>query len=825
MLAQKLVWVHSTLIVLLLIGACAAPRDISGQTSPQDTVADPTYYISPRSTQRASAHPRLFFTAEEIDTLRTKSTGSHQEIWRPVQVFAEESVGTSPPDKAPADGSLSQYRDYAHQLIPFALTCVITEQEDVCELATEHLLTYASWSQWDVGGERSLRLAHMLLGNALAYDWLYSRLSDSQRQQVRANLATQAQYMYEASVVPYKDDEWNNWWRDSYAQNHFWVNHSALGIAALALLDEDERASGWLDHAVQKMTRARDVLDGIADGSWHESIPYQSYMLTMSLPFLANLRTITSIDLIPEIYINNYVFWRLYNYLPDTKPFILSYGDFEWNWIGPVSHNLRFAAAETNNGYAEWIAQQYAVRYQRHPGITSSPWYALEFLYYNPDIQPTMPNGLAQARVFDDSESVIWRTGWAENDLVFGLKGGMYGGRFAFERFLNQRYPWDDSCGNNRCSLNVDHDHADANTFYMYNQGTWLAPEHVGVDKRESHFHNTVLIDGAGQYIPPPDNYGVVLEDFRNRNGFLEMSISLPDFDYVASNATRLYRHLGTFEDITRHVVFVRPNYLVMLDNLSAQSPHQYEWISHVGHWPEQEGSWIRGAAKDGQILGIAVAAPDNFIANSGDYGQPYVRVQSEQPAMNMRFLHVLYPTDEAGWESRPQVDTLIDNDIAAGVRVHLADGTVDEIMIAHTNAGRGIEAGSYEHDAEVTVVSRAQDGSLRKLLVVAGDFLYDTVRDVRLVSGLGWTDSFQAVYEEQAVWITTSASAPMKLYAPDVQNVCVNGLQSDYIRSGDWITVDPTDQSAASTCPESSVKVFLPSIFNETSLCPSKCL
>ena len=269
----------------------------------------------------------------------------------------------------------------------------------------------------------------MLLGNALAYDWLYHTLTPTERQTVRESLASWAQKMYEASAGP-RELSWGNWWRKSYLQNHHWTNNSALGVAGLTLLGEDNRAQNWIDQASSQLTRVQYVLNEIEDGGWHESISYQSYGLTMLLPFLVNLRKNQGIDLFPHDYLRNYPYWQIYNHLPNSLQFILAYGDFEWSWLGVHrSHNLlRFTAKEYGNGYAEWMVQQLIKADDRKADVWATPWYVFEFLYYDPTIAPQPPLGLKTARLFPDLEGVIWRTGWDEDDLVFALKTGRYMG-------------------------------------------------------------------------------------------------------------------------------------------------------------------------------------------------------------------------------------------------------------------------------------------------------------------------------------------------------------------------------------------------------------
>jgi hypothetical protein len=735
-------------------------------------------------------HPRLFFAEHQITDLRAKAASNHQEIWRPIQEYTRSQLGIAPLASAPLDGDLQTYRNYGNELIALAFTCVIADDPDSCKLAKTHLITYASWQQWGESNQRGLGLAHMLLGNSLAYDWLYDHLTTDERQTVRVSLAGWAQKVYEASSAPFYERTWDNWWRKSYMQNHYWIIHSSLGMAGLALLGEDDRAQIWIDHARDQMTRVQYLLNGIEDGSWHESIAYQDYALSMMLPFLINLRSIQGVDIFPHNYLRNYIYWRIYNHLPNNTQFILAYGDFEWSWIGVTSHLLRFAAHEYDNGHAEWMTQQFTAAYGRTAGIWSAPWYVFEFLAYDPSITAMPPQGLAKARVFPDLEGVIWRTTWGDDDLVFGLKTGAYGGRFAHNTFTQQRYPWVAPCLDSGCSLNTGHDHDDSNSFYIYRAGYWLAPESEGVGKSATAFHNTILIDGQGQYRPPDDHFGAYPEDFIGSDGFLTATASLPDFDYVAADAKRRYKHIVDLSEITRQVVFVRPDYFVMLDHIAATAKHQYEWVSHVGEGAVVEGNWVRGDAGDGQLLGIGVAAPRSFRTTMGNDGHPYVHIWPAAAVDSIQFIHILYPADELSWQTKPTLFTLANSNDAAAVRVQMNDGKhrTDDIIFAYAGDASAITAGPYSYDGRVAVVSKAADNTLQKLFVYGGTSLQDQAADNLLVANLNRDTPFEASYDGSTVAVHGTFQNQVMLYAPLAEHLTINGIPSPFVRSGDHI-------------------------------------
>jgi hypothetical protein len=694
------------------------------------------------------SHPRLFFDVSEIPTLQAKAGTTHLEIWTPIKDYVDSRLGTAPPPSAPSGGDQDTYRNSGNQLIPFAFACVITEDPDHCDLAKTYLLTYASWEQWDRDNRRDLGLAHMLLGNAIAYDWLYGVLTPIERQIVHQSLASQADRLYAASTEPYQDS-WNNWWRKSYLQNHFWVVHSALGMAGLALSGEDDRAQTWIDQAGSQLSRGQVFLNGIGDGSWHESIPYQSYALTLSLPFMVNLRRIYGTEVLPHVYLRNYSYWRIYNHVPNSSQFILAYGNFDWSWSnGYMPQNLlRFIASEYDSGYAEWMARQLIAGDGRHADVWSTPWYVFEFLYYDPAINAESPMNLEKARVFPDLEGIIWRAGWGKDDLIFGLKTGAYGGRFAFDTFTREIYPWEPPCADTGCQLNIGHNHADANAFYLHQAGNWLAPESEGDGRRATSFHNTLLVDGQGQYTPPDDHYGKYPEDLTGSDGLLEASAHTPNFEYLAADAARRYKDTADLEDMTRHVVFVRPDYLVMVDNLAADAAHQYDWVCHFGESVSVDGDWVRGNAGGGQVLGVGIVAPEHFQVVAGNDGQPYVHVRPTSPVDDVRFVHVLYPTEDVSWNTRPDVAIVDDTGEAVVVRIRRHDGSgrTDDVLLTYDRLVTATIVGPYYYDGQVAVVTRRADGTLARLFVYGATFLIDQSTGETLAANLDGNAPFEA--------------------------------------------------------------------------------
>jgi hypothetical protein len=740
----------------------------------------------------STVHPRLFFDANRLPLLREQAQTTHRAIWEPINEFADALLAMPPPAQPPEDDDLETYRNSGNLLIALAFACVIGERDDHCTLAVDYLLAYAGWTRWSQNEADSLGAAHMISGSALAYDWLYDRMTPEQRATVRTSLAGWAEEMYRASAGP-PQDAWDNWWRKSYIQNHYWSKNSSLGLAGLALLGDHERAPAWLEQATAQLTIIHDMLEQIADGSWHESIHYQNYALIMTFPFWENLRRIKGVDLFPHTYLRNYAAWHVYNHIPERTEFILSYGNFDLDWtIHELPALLRFVAREYQDGYAEWVARQVFVADPRAPEVWAAPWYAYEFLYYDPTVPAQAPNDLPLARTFPDLEGVIWRTGWGAEDLIFGLKTGPYGGRFNFDSFIQGAPPWELPCAASGCEFNTDHNHDDTNTFYLYRGGSWLAPESQGYDAFDTALHNTLLIDGAGQYRPPFESNPA---DYVGSDGALTAVANLPHFDYLASDATGRYRTSGELRDVTRHVLFVRPGYFVMLDNLAADTPHTYEWISHIGQSALREGAWVRADAGDGQVLGIGVVAPAAFEVVTGEDRRPYVRIAPATPQADVRLINVLYPTTSAEWSARPELTLLADSGSAVAVRIaaQSAERRSDDVLIAYDPTGAEAAVGPYRFDGRVAVVALNADATLERLFVFGGTTLRDQSGARTLVEGLDPQQPFEALYAGRTLSICGAVSDAVQIYAPGVERIMLNGFDAPVTRSGDYVRLTAT--------------------------------
>ncbi len=747
----------------------------------------------------ATDHPRLYFAAADLPKLRARAQSDSFRIWANIALFSRESVGSALPLEMPTDDALNHYRNAGNLLIPLALDCALHDDTKVCERTKTLMLTYASWMHWGEHGWRDLGHAHMLLGNALAYDWMYDKLTSSERGIVKERLGYWAQSLYEAATSPF-DPAWNNWWPFSYAQNHSWTAYSALGVAGMALHGEDNRSSEWISLATARLSHVRDLLTRITDGSWHESIPYQSYGLTMVLPFWYNLRRLAGQDDLPHRYLSNYGAWRLYNHLPSQgglDRFILAYGNFAWSWAdGFKPRNLlRFVAAEYHDPVAQWLAGE--LDYRDPPNVYSAPWDALGFLYGDDSVAPDRPDRLPNSRIFADLGAIVWRTGWQDSSLVFALKNGPFGGNAAANAFFHEQGPWN-AC--RQCELNVGHDHADANSFYLFGGGRWLAPSVKRYDELDTEFSNTVLVDGKGQWRPAADDI-LRSELVRSQGGTaVETAASTQMHDYLVSDATLAYDQAQGVTRFIRQVVFVRPSYFVMVDDVSVSAPRLVEWLSHFGVKAmdiAMTESWVRGGVSDKQALHVLSVLPDKPHFRLGghidDTGveSGYVAISPSNPTTETRFVNILFPPDGTAWVQPPHVESTGNNASQLSIRVRArAEGALDEELLFNYDYPRSVVNRKGISSDSRNVVVRRNAGSVAQIFMAFGSQVrLDDTTFVR-----GWTGSgLEVTYAVGGIEVIAADMRPgseLTIRAPNSTFVSVNGATHPYVQSDEFVVI-----------------------------------
>ena len=162
------------------------------------------------------------------------------------------------------------------------------------------------------------------------------------------------------------------------------------------------------------------------------------------------------------------------------------------------------------------------------------------------------------------------RSGWSGDESLVVLKCGPFIGHKAVQEFS-----YDPGGG---------HVHPDANHFVLFGAGEWLVRDD-GYRAKWTGQHNTLLIDGRGQLGEGKQWFeGSQPLAVKSRPRVLRAE-STPTLDHVVSDATEAYPAELGLERFERHLLFLKPDVLIVADDIRLKEPRELELRFH----PEQQ--------------------------------------------------------------------------------------------------------------------------------------------------------------------------------------------------------------------------------------------
>ena len=739
----------------------------------------------------AAAHPSLFFGASDVPALRQAAQTTHASIASHITAILDKHLSdpTPTPNEYPGD-----YRFLGNQVAVWAFGYQLTGKAQYAAIARTQLLAYASWSTWDDGETQSLggpdlAEAHMLLGNSIAYDWIYETLSAADRATIANKIGAEAQKvaLYEPSA----------WWMDDYLLNHNWIDHAGLGMAALTLAGEDARASGWLSIAEQNLQKLMLSIGQIPDGSWHEGLPYQGYGLGMSLPFLQAMRH-AGRDYTDMGVVRGYGKYVLYSGTPDQpNQVILPFGDFT-HWANqafmPIS---RFVASRFRDGLAEAAAQRYINAYGRGTFLPELWYDVFEFIFYDPSVAPVDPHLLPLDAEFPDIGAATLHSTWDRGDFALGFKASVHGGHTNFNRLAVGGAPGG--------AINWGHDHNDDLAFWLFGKGVWLAPEAMGYDAgkstdytypaNQSAYHNVLLVDGTGQL------GDVRASESAWNNPWFYSRISTPlftptgtaDYAIAGGKGAKLFASTLGVSRWDRIVVLARGRYALVRDDIEAAAAHDYDWICHFndGVTVDTASGWVQGVGKSGQSLGVRVLSPSPWTATTGtqtaelmdqfdpDAQVSWVRVRPSTKAAAAQFLTALIPVPTAQWSSRTRVDQLDASDVGAGAVVAPGSALEERWIFARSGAVGKTAADLVLTGSQAGMAARDASGAPIRAVLFGQGSISDQ-GGARLLLATQSANAIETKLVSGTLAVTGNPVHDFRAYAPGAAAVTLNGVAVD---------------------------------------------
>jgi hypothetical protein len=578
--------------------------------------AEPAPALSTAETARLESfrgiHPRLFLTSQSRDALRAAIKTTHKDLWAALRSHADSLVRHGPPkyrtsDDGSGDEQLWQ-REVGNAMPSLAMAWALSGDRRYLDAARAWALASCGYPTWGLGTKRDgvdLATGHQLFGLAMVYDWCHADLDAQTLRTIRATLQRRAAGMAAATVG-----------RRNFLQNHLWVDACGMAAAGLAIQDEDPAARGWIALTLAKWRRTHEALG--PDGASHEGVGYWSYGVEYLLKFMWLARDQLGVDFYDHPWWRKTSDYRLYLGLPrhawTPRNTIVDIADGERSdySYGP-NYLLRAQAHEYRNGHAQWLAAELDAA-----GIRGSaaPW--LNLVWYDPAVSPSPPSDLPTLRHFDDMDIVSARSDWSGDESLVVFKCGPFIGHKALAMF--DRDP------------GGGHVHPDANHFVVFGCGEWLIRDD-GYRTKATSQHNTLLIDGAGQI-------GEGAMWFQGDKALavkarprIVLAESTPTVDHLVGDATEAYSRTSGLTRFVRHLLFVKPDVLIVADDIALAAARPLELRFHPEGRTVRMADGAFGLTGKKASLRIELLTPNGVDAATGE--DPTVgQAGKPQPAM-----------------------------------------------------------------------------------------------------------------------------------------------------------------------------------------------
>jgi hypothetical protein len=542
-------------------------------------------------------HPRLFLDAERLIRLRGCITDSHAHLWKRELAYAELLVATDSPvycaegGDALANEQLWQ-REVGYALPHLALAWLLTEDHRFLKAVRRWALASCGYPTWGLGwiDGKDLAAGHQLFGLAVAYDWCGTSLDDEACATIAGTLARQAAKMFAAAAKP----SGAVWWSRTPANNHQWVNCGGLAAAGLALFDEQPEAADWVVFARDKFHAA--VRNFGPDGAGQEGLVYWAYGVQALLQYMHLACELLGEDLHDHAWWRNTAAYRQYLTLPldawsRENSALVNLADCRRTSECGPEHILRRLAGTYRDGHAQWLAGRLEAA-----GITTTESFWLNLIWFDPTVAEQPPNELPTLRHFEDLGIVSARSDWSgrESQVVFKC------GPFAGHQAAKASDP----------ALGSGHAHPDANHFAIFGCGQWLIRDDGYSVKRTSH-HNTLLVGGRGQLGEGKTWFDCAAARTGGADPKTIRCISTPNLDYMVGEAAGVYPAECGLRKFVRHLIFLKPDILIVADDIELAAPAKLELLLHPETVPVRgtDGAWT--AISERAVLRLEPLRPE----------------------------------------------------------------------------------------------------------------------------------------------------------------------------------------------------------------------
>jgi len=501
-------------------------------------------------------HPRLFLLPEDLGELRRRAKGDLKPAFDALvrqcdKLLAKPPVTEEPPTYPKGTVRKSETwrkiwwgnRRRTVSVLNGAATLAFTRElggKDAYGHAAKRLLMAAA--EWDPKGATGYRYndeAGMPYAYYFArtYTFVNDLLTDAEKAKCRQVMRVRGQEMYRHLCPRHL---WHPYASHSNRAWHF------LGEVGIAFLDEIPEAGEWVWFAMNVFANVYPVWCD-EDGGWHEGSAYWNSYVSRFTWWADVMRSAVDIDAYDKPYFSKVGYYPMYLQPPGTVGG--GFGDQTGHRRSVHTRRLMtILAAQAGNGHWQWYVDA-------HGGPDSEGGYIGFVRGVLPKVEPKPPTDLPSSRCFRGIGQAMLNTNLldAKQNVEVIFKSSPFGSQ--------------------------SHGYEANNAFLLYAFGERLL---IRSGRRDIHgskhhrlwMHNTkstncVTIDGGSQ-----------IRHVASAGGKITRFHTSDAFDYVCGEAGQAYGKLAKRFD--RHILFVKPELIVIFDRLETPAPSRFEWWLHA---------------------------------------------------------------------------------------------------------------------------------------------------------------------------------------------------------------------------------------------------
>lgn len=530
-------------------------------------------------------HPRLFLDDNRIEEMKKliATDVGYRQLFDREKTEADKNL-LKPVPKTTDERKNCINENLGHLLGNVSITYILTGEQKYLDCASkwaECLITDEYWED-----SPDLPTAFLMMGASVAYDWLYNDLDPGFRERLKKKILAEANRSYELCIQP---EQW--YWNRRFLQNHMWFGVNAMLCGSLAIFDEESRAEDIVERSLGYFSAAVSLLP--PDGSAFEGIGYWFYGMNPYFMSIYLAREMLGADLVSVPYFKKSGEFLTYSFLPKNS---WENGDVYWGFYDSGTNTgirdflLRFLASQYKDGYMAWFADEMS------KGSEAQKVSWLSLIWEDPDVKPVKPgNELPTFRHFEDFDMVFARSGWDDDASALMMRCGPPMGNKVEKLYSGIK-------GNS----DVGHVHPDNNHFALAgHKGELLFMDDDYAKPKRTGNHNTLIVNGVGQIGEGEDwfRYSGKLEEIPE----IKKAESGPDLDYIVGDASGVYKTEAGVKKYIRHLLFVKPNVLIVVDEIKLARPGMME----LRFWPKPQD---------------IVAEKNDIYSMTGKYNKVYMK-------------------------------------------------------------------------------------------------------------------------------------------------------------------------------------------------------